>query len=89
MALESFSIPIKAITCEGCRFWVGHNHANPHIGECTRPKDIGMKVRLINAHGKELPHSDVHAIVLTPFDWYCPAWTPSGADLGNDAQASP
>ena len=59
--------------CRSCRFWVGYNLAQPHEGECLRPRTSGLSLRLLSEAGEDQT-GEIQAALLTPFDWSCKGW---------------
>lgn len=72
--------------CRNCAYWVGHNHAEPHEGECTVQIAGAPRVRLLTEAG-ERPEGGIHAALVTAFDWSCKGWTEQKTQT-DEAQAS-
>lgn len=65
--------------CRTCRWWVPHNLAHAHVGECLLPASEGAPVRLgviMEPDGL----AEAHPALVTAFDWGCRSWQVRGAD---------
>lgn len=71
---------LESRDCHRCRFWVGHNQAHAHVGECTYVRFDGAKARLANGLDS--------AALLTAFDWGCKAWEYASIEQVGEKAAS-